>query len=712
MLPAQVSHRRVFVEFDGVMANSDVWINGTHLGKRPNGNVGLRYELTGQARFGGDRSNLLAVRADTSAQPASRWYTGAGIYRHVRLIMTEPLLLKPGNTSVTTPKIEDHQAVVRVRCAVENRFGQARPASLQITILDQEGRAVQTVKTDPQTVASGQAVTITQEVVVKDPLRWSLERPALYRAVVKVFSGENTLDDDTIPFGIREFHFAAETGFWLNGKNLKIKGVCLHHDGGAFGAAVPLSLWEHRLALLKQFGVNAVRTAHNPAAPEFLDLCDRMGLLVLDELFDCWTVGKRPFDYHLVFSEWAQRDTRDTVLRDRNHPSIIAYSIGNEIHDTPNAESAKRTLTTLRDIVHQNDPTRPVTQALFRPNASHDYDNGLADLLDVIGQNYRENEILAAHRAKPERRILGTENTHERRVWLALRDNAVYAGQFLWTGVDYLGEARAWPAVANGSGLLDRTGFPRPMAYERGSWWSDAPMIYLARRTAPTPSAPTDPGYEPTAPRRPQTLFSDWTPANSAPHEETIEVYSNCEQAELLLNGRSLGSRQRAPDDAPRIWRVPFEAGTLQAVGRNGEKVAATYTLRTAGKPARLVLTSDRTRLAPDWEEIAAVTVEVTDENGVLLPNAIDRISFQIAGPGVIAALDNGNLTSHEPFHASERSAFQGRCIALLRATAPTGRITLTASAPGLAPASVSLEAAPNPSVKGRLLSGASASEP
>jgi beta-galactosidase len=693
-LPAEDARRRVFIDFDGVMAHSDVWINGFHLGRRPYGYVSFRYELTGHLAFSGSKPNLLAVRADNSAQPASRWYTGAGIYRHVRLVVTDPVHIGTWGTFVTTPQIAADQAVVHVRSTVVNQSEAARKVTLRVTLLGPDGRPVQAAEAEAQTVLAGRSIDFHQDLLVKKPLRWDLDHPVLYGALAQVRAGNATLDDEITSFGIREFRFDADTGFRLNGKTFKIKGVCLHHDAGALGAAVPLRAWERRLELLKQFGVNAIRTAHNPVAPEFLDLCDRMGFLVMDEMFDCWTVAKNPYDYHLSFNAWAQTDVRDTVLRDRNHPSIVIYSAGNEIHDTPNAALARRILLSLRDVFHQNDPTRPVSQALFRPNVSHDYDNGLADLLDVIGQNYRENEILAAHRARPERKILGTENGHNRRVWLALRDNPPYAGQFLWTGFDYLGEARRWPAVAAGFGLFDRTGTPRPLAYERQSWWSDRPMVHIARRTAPTIATLGDPGYEPLPQRRPQALCSDWTPRNLEPHEENVEVYSNCEQVELILNGKSLGSQPRSPDDAPRIWRVAFAPGSLKAVGTNGGKSVAMHDLRTAGKPARIVLTADRTVLTPDWNDVAYVTATVADENGVPCPSANDRIAFHLTGPGVIAAIDNGDLISHEPFQASERHAFQGQCIAILRGTAARGRITLTASAPGLTAASLTIDVA------------------
>jgi beta-galactosidase len=508
-----------------------------------------------------------------------------------------------------------------------------------------------------------------------------------------VREGGKTLDDEMTPFGIREFRFEPATGFWLNGRNFKLKGVCLHHDASALGAAVPLRAWERRLEILREFGVNAIRTAHNPPAPEFLDLTDRMGFLVMDEMFDTWLYAKNPHDYHLHFKDWSVIDTRDTVRRDRNHPSVIIYSAGNEIRDTPKVELAKQILSSLVSTFHEHDPTRPVTQALFRPNVSKDYDNGLADMLDVVGQNYRENEILAAYRQKPTRKILGTENGHDRAVWLALRDNPPYAGQFLWSGIDYLGESRRWPVIANGSGLLDRTGTPRPLAFQRQSWWGDRPVVHITRRVAPTPRLPTDPGWEEEE-RRPQVLFSDWTPRSTAPHEENVEIYSNCEQVELSLNGKSLGAKPRPGDDSPRNWKVPFEPGTLKAVGTNNGKVVTTHELRTAGKPAKVMLNADRTRLAPVWDDVSYVTATVVDANGVLVPDADDLITFKVTGPGRIAAVDSGDNTSHEPFQASERRAHQGRCFAILKSSAQRGRITLVASAPGLSGGLITIDAA------------------
>jgi beta-galactosidase len=686
------ARRRVFLEFDGVMANSDVWIDGYHLGKRPYGYVSFRYELTGHLRFGAGNANVVAVRADTSAQPASRWYTGAGIYRHVRLIVTDPVHLDQWATFVTTPRIGAREATVRVETTVVNQSDAPRTVWLEVTLVAPDGKTLQSAGTHAQTVAAGSSAAFAEDLAIASPSLWDLDHPVLYRAIARVRAGRTALDEEAVSFGIREFHFDAATGFWLNGRNLKLKGVCLHHDGGAVGAAVPLGVWERRLGALRALGVNAIRTAHNPVAPEFLDLCDRFGLLVMDELFDCWTVAKNPYDYHLYFREWSKTDARDTVRRDRNHPSIVLYSAGNEIHDTPKAELAKEILGGLLEVFHQADPTRPVTQALFRPNASHDYEDGLADMLDVIGQNYRENEILAAHNAKPSRKIVGTENQQSPEVWRALRDNPPYAGQFLWAGIDYLGESRRWPTISSASGLLDRTGAVKPQGYQRESWWSEKPMVRMARRVEAEPAGPPDPGYEAAARRRPRTLYADWTPANPAAHEEDVEVYSNCEEVELYLNGKPLGSQSLPADASPRHWRVPYEPGTIRAVGRNGGREAAAHELRSAGAAAAIVLASDRGTLSTAWDDVAFVTATVVDAGGVAVPGAAAKIAFEVSGPGILVGVDNADASSVEPFQASARTVFDGQCIAILRASAAGGQIALKAAAAGLAAGSIRIE--------------------
>jgi beta-galactosidase len=697
-LPASDSGKRVFVEFDGVMANSDVFINGHLLGHRPYGYISFRYDLTDHLHFG-EEPNVLAVRCDDSKQPASRWYAGAGIYRHARLIVTDPVHLGYHATFVSTPQIKEKSATIRVQTTVMNDSKQPREVKIAASIHGPPGSAPDggyavAGESPSKTIAPNASADFSFDIELPwAPRLWDLDHPDMHAAVVRVRSSDQTLDEQTISFGMRDSKFEAATGYWLNGKNFKLKGVCLHADAGAFGAAVPLGAWERRLKTLKSLGVNAIRTAHNPPAPEFLDLCDRLGLLVMDENFDCWTVGKNPYDYHLYFNEWSKIDTRDMVMRDRNHPSIILYSTGNEIHDTPHAEIAKPILAGLVEVFHAADPTRPVTQALFRPNVSHDYDNGLADLLDVVGQNYRENEILAAHEQKPARKIVGTENGHDRKAWLPMRDNPPYAGQFLWTGIDYLGESRRWPTIGSGSGLLDRTGHVKPMGRQRQSWWSNEPMVFASRHVAPPTTSPAgDPGgFE--VLRRPQTQFDDWTPTDLSPHQETVDVYSNCESVELSLNGESLGSKKINADASPRTWTVQFAPGTLMATASNGGKVVATHELRTAGKAAKIKLVAEQTKLAPTFDDVGYVTAMIVDDHDVVLPRADDEITFAVSGPGVIAAVDNGDNNSHEAFRGNKRHAYQGRCIAVIKSVADHGQITIFATSPDLAGAQVTIDA-------------------
>jgi beta-galactosidase len=695
LAPADKGHR-IFVDFDGVMANSTVYLNGHGLGRRPYGYVAFRYDLTDHLVPGGG-DNVLCVRVDNARQPASRWYAGAGINRHVRLVIADPVHLDHHATFITTPTVAPNAATVRVQTTVVNDSDAPREVTVQASVHGPPGSAPDGAyavsgESPAQTIAPHTSADVAFDVQIPwSPRLWDLDHPDLHTANVRVRSNGQTLDAERVPFGIRQFRFDPDTGFWLNGRNFKLKGVCLHEDASALGTAVPLSAWERRLAVLKTLGVNALRPSHNPFSSDFLSLCDRMGFVVMDEMFDCWTVAKNPYDYHLFFRDWSLKDTAATVRRDRNHPSIFLYSAGNEIHDTPKPDIAIPILKSLVAEFHKHDPTRPVTQALFRPNVSHDYDNGLADLLDVVGTNYRDAELLAAHQQKPSRKIIATENGHDRKNWLLMRDNPAHAGQFLWTGIDYLGESRAWPVVGAGSGLIDRTGFVKPQGRERQSWWSDQPMVFACRRVAPPARTPDDPGFEPL--RRAQVQFPDWTPRSPEPHDETVEVYSNGPSVELKLNGRSLGSKPLNADASARTWNVPFEPGTLEAIASADGRVVATHALRTAGKPARILLASERDRLPFAWADVAYVTATVVDENGTPVPTANDVITFGVTGPGAIAAVDSADNASHEPFHAPHRRAYQGRCVAILKSTAADGQITVTAAAPGLAGGTATLTA-------------------
>ena len=479
--------------------------------------------------FGNDTKNVIAVRADNSVQPASRWYTGAGIYRHVHLIITNLVHVAHWGSFVTSSNISSANADVQIQTNITNQSTSSQNILLRTDIISPDGKTVASLDSK-ENITERKDGMILQKAKIKQPDLWDLDNPRLYHSVSKVFINKKLVDEITTPFGIRDEKFEAATGFWLNGKNLKIKGVCLHQNGGAFGAAVPMGVWKYRLKILKSIGVNAIRTAHNPPAPEFLSLCDEMGFLVMEESFDTWEAKKPHAEngYNLYFDDWWQRDTKTMVMRDRNHPSIIIYSVGNEIHDNLNDSAGFRKYKMQQDLIHSLDGTRPVTMALFRPNSSHVYDNGFANMMDVVGQNYRENELIAAHQKHPDWKVTGTENGLTQDAWLALRDNPFIAGQFLWVGIDYLGESD-WPDVVFGTSLVDKTGGLREAGWQRKSWWSDTPMVYVMRKSDNAGAG---------------DWVSDWSPADVGSYDiAQLQVFSNCDEVELFLNGKSLGSK-------------------------------------------------------------------------------------------------------------------------------------------------------------------------
>ncbi len=725
--------RRTFVVFDGVMANSDVYLNGQLLGHRPYGYVSFTYELTPHLQAG---KNVIAVRVDNSQQPASRWYPGAGINRQVRLVTTSDTHIIPWGTFVTTPSVSADSATIHIRATATNESTAAAKLSLRVQLTGPNGATITTMKpitSEATEIAPGATADLNAETTISHPDRWDIAHGVMYTVHATLLRDGKAVDNEVVPFGIREYHFDPNNGFFLNGVHHKVLGVAIHTDGGAMGTAVPLAVWERRLIALRKIGVNAIRTAHNPPAPEFLDLADRMGFLVMDEMFDCWTVAKNEYDYHLYFMNWYVRDTTDNVMRDRNHPSVILWSAGNEIHDTPRPDVAIPILKTLVATFHKNDPTRPVTQALFRPNVSHDYEDGLADLLDVVGQNYRPGEIIAAHAQKPTRAVIGTENGHNRDEWVSMRDHPEYSGQFLWSGIDYLGESRTWPVIGSGSGLISSAGIPHKDAWERQSWWSTTPMVAIMRRTAAERPASIDPGYAnatsidqsaaPVAPRPaggragggrgagaaagaapadaaarvPEPLMADWTPQNLGPHTENVEVYTNAEQVELFLNGRSLGTQKLHTDASAITFQVPFERGTLKAVASSGGKVVASEELKTAGKPARIEFAADfpDRPLTPDWNDVRYVTATLVDAAGTRIPDSKTEVKFAASGPGSVIAVDSGNMANHESFQGTQRQLYDGTAVAILRATGTTGQIKVTASAEGVPTASLTLTAAP-----------------
>lgn len=678
-LDAAESGKKYFIEFDGVMMNSDVWINGHHLEKRPYGYISFQYELTPYLKYGNGQENVIAVRADNSLQPASRWYTGSGIYRHVRLISTGPIHIDQWGVFVSTPLANREKAMVRAQIAIKKPSVNLQ-VLVETTILDPENNPVKTIQTK-QKLVSGADITVQHELIIDQPKLWSLQKTNLYKALVKIKDGKKTLDEYITKFGIRSIEFSSETGFSLNGENIKIKGVCLHHDGGAFGAAVPLGVWKRRFTLLKEIGVNGIRTSHNPVSPEFLDLCDQMGFLVMNETFDTWNARKSSADYgyNMYFNKWWEADTRDQVIRDRNHPSVVIYSVGNEIHDNLNDSTGFRKYLMQQNLIHSLDNTRPVTMALFRPALSHVYENGLADKMDVVGQNYRENELIAAHEKNPQRKVIGTENRLELPAWLALRDKPYMSGQFLWTGIDYIGEAD-WPNIVHGSGLLDRTGFRKHIGYQYQSWWSNEPMVFMMRKQGNAGAG---------------EWVSDWSPTDIDTYDEArVQVFSNCDEVELFLNKTSLGVKTRPADNAsPRNWSFTFHAGTLEAVAKNAGKEVAREVLNTAGTPAKIILSADKNSVQHNWDDVVYITATVVDENNNPCLNADDQIRFSVTGSGFLAATDNGDLSSAESFLSDKKFCFHGRCIAIIKANAASGKIIVNATSSKLKTASLTVEA-------------------
>ena len=707
-LPESAKGQKVYVEFDGVYRDSDVWINGHPLGHRPYGYSSFEYDLTGHLNFGA-RSNVLAVRVDHSEEGDSRFYTGSGIYRHVWLTLTAPVHVAHWGSFVHTPVVSDAEALVTVETQVRNDSGAETlvrvVTTLQDAMLTTEGR-----------IAAGGSYTFAQQGPVAKPKLWSTGEPNLYTAVTRVFVGGEAVDEVRVPFGIRTIRFDPNLGFFLNGHPEKLKGVCLHHDLGALGAAFSTTALERRLRTLKDLGVNAIRCSHNPMAPELYDLCDRLGLLVMDEAFDEWTAGKNKWiqgwnvgtpgkdGYHEAFEEWSTRDIQDMVRRDRNHPSVILWSIGNEI-DYPgdpfghprgrnglkpgmlDANLLPLTARRLIAAVKGLDGTRLVTQALADTLASNA--TGLASLLDVVGYNYLEQRYAADHAFYPERIILDSENGHSLEAWRAVAANDYVAGQFLWTGTDYLGEARAFPARGSTSGLLDLCGFRKPESYLREALWSKRPMVHAAVREA-RPSAGPQTDFDEGVRRG--RLVERWNGSGDARKAMDVEVYTNCAAAELWLNGKSLGEKTVADRLQPVLhWEVPNEPGVVRVVGRSDGREAARFELATAGPPDHLELHADLNSLAAADADVASIEIRVVDAQGLRVPDAAQRIEVKVAGAGTLAALDSADIRDITPVQAGDRKPYDGRILAIVRAGTSPGMITVRATAAGLKPGEMSI---------------------
>jgi len=704
-LAADQKDKVVTLEFDGVYDWSEVWVNGQLVAGRPYGFSSFQADVTPYVRFG-SADNIVAVRVDHSRFADSRYYTGSGIYRNVRLCLTDKLHIAHWGVAITTPKVKSDTAVVRIETTVENDSAGNKKVSLQSDILAPDGQVVASVTTSKSTDA-GTNRTLVQVVKVLQPQLWSLESPTLYTLHSQVRVGDVIVDETTTPFGIRSAVFDPDKGFFLNGKNLKLKGVCLHHDAGPLGAAVPEKVLERRLRLLQAIGVNAIRTSHNPPDPELLDLCDRLGFLVMDEAFDEFTPGKNKwvtgrnngapshFGYAEMFAQWSVTDVRDLVRRDRNHPSIILWSIGNEIDfandpfsnpvlgddyhpENPPAEGLVTCAKPLIAAVKSLDATRPVTAALATVSMSDAV--GLAQLLDAAGYNYQEARYADDHRQFLHRIIYGSENSHLYGAWRAVETNDFIAGQFLWTGVDYLGEANEWPNRASGAGLLDLCGFKKPLAWFRQSLWSDKPMVYLCANGGASGGG-----------RRGFGGIESWNWRSNS--TVTVLCFANCPEVTLTLNDQVIGTKKLS--EAVRgvlSWQVPYEPGTLKAFGHAADGTTCEYVLQTAGAASRIELLPDTTRLHADGKDVSHVEFRIVDADGVRVSNAEPEVKFELTGPANLIGIGNGNVNSVEDCHTNHHHAFQGRGLAIVQTSTNAGTITLQATAPGLESASLTLQ--------------------
>jgi beta-galactosidase len=710
-VPLAAKGKLLFVEFDGVYRNSEVWINGHYLGKRPYGYSTFEYELTPHLIYGGG-PNVIAVKVDNSQQPNSRWYSGSGIYRNVWLTTLDPVHIEHWGTYVTTPEVNSSSATVVIKTQVDNGSNSATPVNLTTIVQDASGREV--ARDVSRGVAGrGSHAEVSQTLKVSAPELWSDERPYLYKVVSQLDQGGRVVDRYETPLGIRSFRFDINRGFILNGKPVKIRGTCNHHDLGALGSAVNTRAIERQLQMLKDMGVNGLRTSHNPPAPELLELADRMGFIVMDEAFDMWKIEKTKFDYHLDWDEWHKRDLEDMVLRDRNHPSVIIWSIGNEVMEQWNNNPLGGTISReLAGIVRNLDKTRPITSACNGVNTNNKVltEGGL----DLVGTNYDHKKIPEMQKMFPGRMIIGTEttsalgtrgtynmpsdeirrwprkwdevlkegnpdftcsaydnssapwgSTHEE-TWKIVKKYDFFSGMFIWTGWDYIGEPTPypWPAISSYFGIIDLAGFPKDAYYMYQSEWTNKPVLHL---------------------------FPHW---NWKPGEKVdVVTYFNADEVELFLNGRSQGTKRKQGDDMLVFWRLPYEPGVLKAVSRKNGRVVLTREVRTAEEPARIVLEPDRATIKADGTDLSFVTVKVVDRNGTVVPMADNLIKFELTGGGSIAGVDNGYQASHEGFKRKQRKAFHGQALAIVQANQKPGRIVLKASSDNLPSASVVINA-------------------
>jgi beta-galactosidase len=712
-IPASDQGRHIYLAVDGAMSYANVWLNGRYVGGWPYGYSSWELDLTPYIKFGA--TNVVAIRLDNPPE-SSRWYPGGGIYRNVWLVKTGPVHVGHWGTYVTTPEVSSAKATVKIQVTVNNDTSDSTTVSVKNEIYElkadgRRGRAVASIITPEVHIPAHQDQACTAEVAVGHPRLWSLKKPNQYVVVTSLEQDHKLVDDYRTPFGIRTIKFDPNRGFFLNGKHVHINGVCDHADLGALGMAINVRALQRQIQILQEMGCNAIRTSHNPPAPELLDLCDRMGMLVMDESFDCWERGKRPNDYHLLFDDWHEKDWRAELERDRNHPSIILWSIGNEVPDqgTP---AGFRIGAELTRIAHEEDPTRPTTAACDHIASGFD---GFETNLNVFGYNYKPFEYARFHEAHPNQPLFGSETAScissrgeyfypvstnkddgksdfqmssydlSAPPWATIPDtefkgqdeNPFVAGEFVWTGFDYLGEPTPYDAPNDPSrssyfGIVDLAGFKKDRFYlYQAHWRPDLPMAHIV----------------------PQC----WNWPDRVGKITPVFVYTSGDAAELFLNGKSLGMKKKGQYQYRLCWNeVKYKPGELKVVAYKNGKKWATDVMQTTGPAAKLALQPDRDTIRDDGKDLSYVTVKVEDKRGLMVPQADNAIHFKISGPGEIVATDNGDPTDLTSFPSPDRKAFNGLALAIIRSEAgQAGTIKLTAESGGLKAAMIAIKTKP-----------------